>query len=49
MDADWTGVRVRDLLDLARVPHASAIWVVPLERSGAYAVTRMESQYAVIR
>ncbi len=45
VDADWTGVRVRDLLDLASVPHGSAIWVVSLERSGAYAVTRMESQY----
>ncbi len=45
VDADWTGVRVRDLLDLAGMPRSAAIWVVSLERSGAYATTRMESQY----
>ena len=46
VDADWTGVRVRDLLDRARVPHAATIYVVSLERSGTYSYSRMESQYA---
>jgi DMSO/TMAO reductase YedYZ molybdopterin-dependent catalytic subunit len=45
VDADWTGVRVSDLLDRARVPHAAAIYVVSLERSGAYSYSRMESPY----
>ena len=46
VDADWTGVRVRDLLDLACVPRSAAIFVVSLERSGTYSYSRMERQYA---
>ena len=45
VNADWTGVRVRDLLDLAGIPHEATIRVVSLERAGAYAVTGMEPQY----
>ncbi len=45
VDADWTGVRVRDLLDRAKIRHGASIWVVSLERSGTYSYSRMQSQY----
>jgi DMSO/TMAO reductase YedYZ molybdopterin-dependent catalytic subunit len=45
VDADWTGVRVCDLLDRAQIPRGASIWVVSLERSGTYSYSRMESQY----
>jgi DMSO/TMAO reductase YedYZ molybdopterin-dependent catalytic subunit len=45
VDADWTGVRVRDLLDRAQIRRDASIWVVSLERRGAYSYSRMESQY----
>ncbi|MFB9371484.1 molybdopterin-dependent oxidoreductase [Kitasatospora albolonga] len=44
--ADWTGVRLRDLLDLARVPADARLRIVSLETSGPYAVTTMEPVYA---
>jgi len=45
VDADWTGVRVRDLLARAGASGGAAIWVVSLEQTGAYKVSLMEPQY----
>jgi DMSO/TMAO reductase YedYZ molybdopterin-dependent catalytic subunit len=42
----WTGVRVRDLLDLARVPHARRIRVESLEAHGAYASSILDHTHA---
>lgn len=46
VDADWQGVRVRDLLARAGVPAGATIRVVSLERHGAYAQTLMPHEYA---
>ena len=46
VDADWQGVRLRDLLARAGVPSGSAIRVVSLERHGGYAQTLMPHEYA---
>jgi DMSO/TMAO reductase YedYZ molybdopterin-dependent catalytic subunit len=43
--ARWEGVRIRDLMDMAGVPHDADVRVESLERYGAYAVTVMERQY----
>ncbi|MFI5530277.1 molybdopterin-dependent oxidoreductase [Kitasatospora sp. NPDC051853] len=44
--AEWTGVRLRDLLDLARVPSGARLRIVSLEAYGPYAVTTMEPAHA---
>jgi hypothetical protein len=46
VDADWQGVRLRDLLDRAGVPAGAAIRVISLERDGAYAQSLMPHEYA---
>jgi DMSO/TMAO reductase YedYZ molybdopterin-dependent catalytic subunit len=46
VNAQWTGVRLRDLLDRAGAPEAADIRIVSLERSGAYATTYMPREYA---
>ncbi|MFD9225633.1 molybdopterin-dependent oxidoreductase [Streptomyces sp. NPDC060064] len=43
--AEWTGVRVRDLLDRAGARPDAAVRVVSLERRGAYRVMEMGSGY----
>ncbi|MGW3248414.1 molybdopterin-dependent oxidoreductase [Streptomyces sp. NPDC001070] len=44
--AHWTGVRVRDLLDLAGAPPHARVRVVSLERRGGYRVSEMGHEYA---
>ncbi|MEU2429225.1 molybdopterin-dependent oxidoreductase [Streptomyces sp. NPDC007861] len=44
--AEWTGVRVRDLLDRAGAPPGALLRVVSLERRGAYRVMEMGRGYA---
>ncbi|BFV60116.1 molybdopterin-dependent oxidoreductase [Kitasatospora sp. CMC57] len=44
--ADWTGVRLRDLLDRAGAPADARLRIVSLESSGPYAVTEMAPTYA---
>ncbi|MGI5404053.1 molybdopterin-dependent oxidoreductase [Streptomyces sp. CA-135486] len=44
--ADWTGVRVRDLLERAGARPGAAVRVVSLEKRGAYRVMEMGSDYA---
>lgn len=44
--AEWTGVRVRDLVARAGADGDTRLRVVSLEQGGAYAVTEMEAAYA---
>jgi hypothetical protein len=44
-DGHWTGVRLRDLLDRARVPAGSDIQIVSLQPGGPYSVTTMQHEY----
>jgi hypothetical protein len=44
--ADWTGVRVRDLLALVGAPADADIQVESLQPSGGYRVTTLQSQFA---
>lgn len=44
--ASWTGVRMRDLLDLVEAPHGKEIKVVSLEEKGTYGVTLLPHQFA---
>ena len=46
VDADWEGVRLRDLLARAGIPAGATIRVVSLERDGAYAQSTMPHEYA---
>ncbi|GGT43122.1 molybdopterin-dependent oxidoreductase [Streptomyces purpureus] len=46
MDAEWRGVRVRDLLDRAGAAPEAGARVVSLEVSGAYRVMDMGQEYA---
>lgn len=46
VDADWEGVRLRDLLARAGIPAGAAIRVISLERDGAYAQSTMPHEYA---
>lgn len=46
VEARWTGVRIRDLLERAGAPPRSRVRVVSLERAGAYRVMEMGSTYA---
>ena len=45
VDADWEGVRMRDLLDRARVPEGTSIRVISLEKVG-YGRSTMEHEYS---
>ncbi|MDQ6687894.1 MAG: molybdopterin-dependent oxidoreductase [Actinomycetota bacterium] len=42
----WTGVRLRDLVDLVGGPPGSAVRVVSLQPRGAYRVTEVPAQFA---
>lgn len=44
--AEWTGVRIRDLLDRAGAPPGARLRVVSLEQHGAYRVMDMGQGYA---
>ncbi|MFC4786252.1 molybdopterin-dependent oxidoreductase [Nocardioides sp. MAHUQ-72] len=44
--ATWTGVRVRDLLDLVGAPRGSDVLVVSLQESGPYRQTLLQSGFA---
>ncbi|MCX4819903.1 molybdopterin-dependent oxidoreductase [Streptomyces sp. NBC_01142] len=44
--ADWTGVRIRDLLDRAGAPPGALLRVVSLEKRGAYRIMEMGRGYA---
>ncbi|MDJ0382588.1 molybdopterin-dependent oxidoreductase [Streptomyces sp. G-G2] len=46
VDAQWGGVRMRDLLDRAGAPPGAAVRVTSLEQSGAYRVMEMGRAYA---
>jgi hypothetical protein len=46
VDADWQGVRLRDLLARAGIPAGATIRVISLERDGAYAQSLMPHEYA---
>jgi hypothetical protein len=43
---DWTGVRVRDLLDLVGAPTGSDVLVVSLQESGPYRETVLQGNFA---
>ncbi|MGD9960090.1 molybdopterin-dependent oxidoreductase [Nocardioides sp.] len=45
-NATWTGVRVRDLLDLVLAPAASDIRVESLQQKGGYSVTELQGNFA---
>jgi DMSO/TMAO reductase YedYZ molybdopterin-dependent catalytic subunit len=45
-DGHWAGVRLRDLLDRARIPADADIRIVSLQPGGPYAVTTMQHVYA---
>ncbi|GAB3784130.1 molybdopterin-dependent oxidoreductase [Nocardioides ungokensis] len=44
--ATWTGVRLRDLLDLAGAPAGHDVLVVSLQESGAFRQTHLQSNFA---
>ncbi|WP_049569036.1 molybdopterin-dependent oxidoreductase [Streptomyces sp. SBT349] len=44
--AEWTGVRLRDLVERAGAPHRSSVRVVSSQRHGAYRVMEMGHTYA---
>lgn len=44
--ATWTGVRIRDLLDLVEAPRGSDVVVVSLQRHGSYARTLLQGNFA---
>lgn len=44
--ADWTGVRVRDLLDLVDAPRGSTILVTSLQERGAFRATTLQGNFA---
>jgi DMSO/TMAO reductase YedYZ molybdopterin-dependent catalytic subunit len=43
---DWTGVRLRDLLDLVEAPTGAAVKVTSLQQRGAFKVTHLPGQFA---
>jgi hypothetical protein len=43
---DWTGVRLRDLLDLVDAPPGAAVTVTSLQPRGPFRVTQLPSQFA---
>lgn len=44
--ATWTGVRVRELLDLVEAPAGSDVRVESLQQRGGYRVTRLQGNFA---
>jgi DMSO/TMAO reductase YedYZ molybdopterin-dependent catalytic subunit len=44
--ATWTGVRVRDLLDLVGAPAGSDVRVVSLQQTGPYRFTVLQGSFA---
>lgn len=44
--AVWTGVRVRDLLDLVEAPRDSDVRVVSLQQRGAFGITHLPGNFA---
>ncbi|PRB19188.1 molybdopterin-dependent oxidoreductase [Microbacterium sp. MYb62] len=46
IDATWTGVRLRDLLDLGGMPEEATIRLRSLQRRGAFRETTMPAAYA---
>lgn len=42
----WTGVRVRDLLDLVEIPHGTDVLVTSLQESGPYTTTVLHGNFA---
>jgi hypothetical protein len=42
----WTGIRLRDLLDLVDAPADSAVHVVSLQESGAFKATTLQGNFA---
>ncbi|MGW2856075.1 molybdopterin-dependent oxidoreductase, partial [Streptomyces sp. NPDC001215] len=44
--ARWTGVRIRDLLELAGAPPHARVRVVSLQLRGGYRVSEMGHEYA---
>ena len=42
----WTGVRLRDLLDLVGAPTGSSVTVSSLQERGPFRVTHLPSQFA---
>ena len=45
-DGTWTGVRVRDLLDLVDAPHGSDVLVVSLQEKGAFRRSTLQDSFA---
>ncbi|MFF8828478.1 molybdopterin-dependent oxidoreductase [Streptomyces sp. NPDC015131] len=45
-DAEWGGVRIRDLMDRAGAPPGAGLRVVSLEAEGAYRIMEMGREYA---
>ncbi|GAA1983232.1 molybdopterin-dependent oxidoreductase [Catenulispora subtropica] len=45
VDAQWQGVRISELMDMAGVPHHADVRVESMETYGAYAVTILEREY----
>lgn len=43
--ADWAGVRLRDLLDLARIPAGRSVRIESLQRRGAFRATTMPPEF----
>ena len=43
---DWSGVRLRDLLDLVGAPRGSAVTVSSLQEHGPFRVTHLPAQFA---
>lgn len=46
VDATWTGVRLRELLDLVRMPEDATIRLRSMQQRGAFRETTMPSPYA---
>lgn len=44
--ADWTGVRLRDLLDLVAAPRGSEVAVISLQERGAFRRTTLQGNFA---
>jgi len=44
--ASWTGVRVRDLLDLARIPHDAEIRVESMQQHGLYKASSLHTPHS---
>jgi DMSO/TMAO reductase YedYZ molybdopterin-dependent catalytic subunit len=45
-EGEWTGVRLRDLLDLVDAPHGVSVEVTSLQKQGPFRVTHLPGQFA---